>query len=38
MNRSHYQDIEAGTANPSLNTLLRIARAIGVPISDLLDD
>lgn len=36
MNRSHYQDIEAGTANPSLNTLLRIARAIGVPISDLL--
>lgn len=36
LNRSHYQQIEAGTANPTLDTLLRIARAIGVTISDLL--
>lgn len=36
MNRSFYQEIEAGQANPSLDTLLRIARAIGVTISDLL--
>jgi transcriptional regulator with XRE-family HTH domain len=36
MNRSHYQQIEAGTANPSLDMLLRIARVIGVPIADLL--
>jgi len=36
LNRSHYQQIEAGTANPTLDVLLRIARVIGVPISDLL--
>lgn len=36
LNRSHYQQIEAGTANPTIDTLLRIARAIGVTISDLL--
>lgn len=36
LNRSHYQQIEAGRANPSLDVLLRIARAIGVPIADLL--
>ncbi|MFC8987840.1 helix-turn-helix domain-containing protein [Streptomyces sp. NPDC057115] len=35
MNRAHYQDIEAGRANPTLRTLLRIARAIGVPLRDL---
>ncbi|MFE9920483.1 helix-turn-helix domain-containing protein [Streptomyces sp. NPDC005774] len=35
MNRAHYQDIEAGRANPTLRTLLRIARAIGVPLSEL---
>ena len=35
MNRSHYQDIESGGANPTLRTLLRIARAIGVPLRDL---
>lgn len=34
--RSFYQEIEAGQANPSLETLLRIARTIGVHISDLL--
>jgi transcriptional regulator with XRE-family HTH domain len=36
LNRSFYQQIEAGEANPSLDTLLRIARVIGVTISDLL--
>lgn len=36
LTRSFYQEIEAGQANPSLETLLRIARAIGVTISDLL--
>jgi transcriptional regulator with XRE-family HTH domain len=36
LTRSFYQEIEAGRANPSLETLLRIARAIGVPIGDLL--
>lgn len=36
LTRSFYQEIEAGQANPSLDTLLRIARTIGVPISDLL--
>lgn len=36
LTRSFYQEIEAGQANPSLDTLLRIARAIGVTISDLL--
>ncbi|MFI9823218.1 helix-turn-helix transcriptional regulator [Streptomyces sp. NPDC052013] len=35
INRAHYQDIEAGRANPTLRTLLRIARAIGVPIDEL---
>jgi len=34
--RSFYQEIEAGRANPSLEMLLRIARVIGVTISDLL--
>jgi transcriptional regulator with XRE-family HTH domain len=36
LNRAFYQEIEAGQANPTLETLLRIARVIGVPISDLL--
>lgn len=36
VNRSFYQQIEGGDANPSLETLLRIARAIGVNISELL--
>jgi transcriptional regulator with XRE-family HTH domain len=36
VNRSFYQQIEGGEANPSLETLLRIARAIGVSISELL--
>ncbi|MFC9465223.1 helix-turn-helix domain-containing protein [Streptomyces coelicoflavus] len=36
MNRAYFQDIEAGRANPTLRTLLRIARAIGVPVRDLM--
>jgi transcriptional regulator with XRE-family HTH domain len=36
MNRSHYQQIESGDANPTLNLLLRVARVVGVTISDLL--
>ncbi|MFF9124339.1 helix-turn-helix domain-containing protein [Streptomyces sp. NPDC014889] len=36
MNRAHYQAIEAGRANPTLRTLLRIARAIGVDLADLM--
>lgn len=36
LSRNFYQKIEAGTANPSLNILLAIARVIGVTISDLL--
>ncbi|MGQ4358585.1 helix-turn-helix transcriptional regulator [Streptomyces sp. SAS_272] len=35
MNRSYYQAIEAGRANPTLNTLLDIAAVIGVPLADL---
>jgi transcriptional regulator with XRE-family HTH domain len=36
VNRAYYQEIEAGRANPTLDMILRIARAIGVPASDLL--
>ena len=36
MNRSYYQDIEAGRGNPTLDTLLSIAKAIGVPLGELL--
>lgn len=36
MNRAHYQEIEAGRANPTLDTLIRIAHAIGVPFADLM--
>lgn len=35
LNRSFYQGIEGGLENPTLEVLLRIARAIGVPLSDL---
>ena len=34
MNRSYYQEIEAGEANPTLDTLLSIAKAIGVDLHD----
>lgn len=36
LTRSFYQEIESGQANPTLDMLLRIARALGVTISDLL--
>lgn len=36
VNRAHYQQIESGEANPTLDMLLGIARVIGVSISDLL--
>ncbi len=35
LNRAYYQDIEAGRANPTLDTLNGIARAIGVSLADL---
>lgn len=38
LNRAYYQDIEAGRANPTLDTLNGIARAIGVSLSDLVRD
>ncbi|MGW0015766.1 helix-turn-helix domain-containing protein [Streptomyces tendae] len=37
MNRAHYQDVEAGRANPTLRTVWRIACAIGVPVRDLVE-
>lgn len=36
MNRSHFQDIEAGRVNTTLDTLLRIARVLDVHVADLL--
>ncbi|MFE2970897.1 helix-turn-helix domain-containing protein [Streptomyces sp. NPDC059340] len=35
LTRSFYQEIESGHANPTLTTLILIARAIGVPIAEL---
>ncbi|QRV59117.1 helix-turn-helix transcriptional regulator [Streptomyces californicus] len=35
MDRSAYQDIEAGRTSPLLDNLLRIADAIGTPLADL---
>ncbi|GAA2985466.1 helix-turn-helix domain-containing protein [Streptomyces fulvorobeus] len=35
MDRSAYQDIEHGRSSPLLDSLLRIADAIGVPLADL---
>lgn len=34
MSRNHFQAIEAGRANPTLRTLVRIAHAIGVPVEE----
>ena len=34
--RSAYQDIEAGAADARISTLLRIARVLGVHVTDLL--
>lgn len=36
ISRSVYQEIESGQGNPTINTLLRIARVLGVHITDLL--
>ncbi|MEV8046365.1 helix-turn-helix transcriptional regulator [Streptomyces griseoluteus] len=36
LSRNYYQGIEAGRENPTLEVLLRIARAIGAPLSELL--
>jgi transcriptional regulator with XRE-family HTH domain len=36
LDRSSYQDIEHGRASPRVDTLLRIADAIGVPAADLI--
>lgn len=38
MNRSYYQQIEAGAANPTLDTLLAVAKAIGVPVAELVGE
>jgi transcriptional regulator with XRE-family HTH domain len=35
VSRSYYQEIESGQGNPTLVTLILIARAIGCPLSDL---
>jgi transcriptional regulator with XRE-family HTH domain len=35
MSRSRYQEIESGDANPTFHTLLRIARALDMPLSEL---
>lgn len=34
--RSSYQEVEAGTADAKISTLLKIARVLGVHVSDLL--
>ncbi|MFD5294805.1 helix-turn-helix domain-containing protein [Streptomyces mutabilis] len=36
MNRAYYQQIESGEANPTLDMLIDIARAIGVSLTELL--
>jgi len=33
--RSYYQEVESGHANPTLSTLLRIARVLDTPLADL---
>lgn len=38
LDRSHLAKIEAGRINPSLSTLTRIARGLGVAIADLFAD
>jgi len=38
MDRASYQKIEYGTVSPRLDTLLRIADAIGVPLADLVSE
>lgn len=36
VSRSTYQGIESGQGNPTIGTLLRIARVLGIHITDLL--
>jgi transcriptional regulator with XRE-family HTH domain len=38
MNLRHWQKIEAGEINVTLNTLAKVAQALGVDPADLLDD
>lgn len=38
IDRSAYQDIEHGRASPRVDTLLRIADAIGVPAAELVQE
>jgi transcriptional regulator with XRE-family HTH domain len=38
MNLRHWQKIEAGEINVTLNTLAKLAQALGVDPADLLDD
>ena len=35
MSRSRYQEIESGEANPTFYVLLRIARVLDIPLSEL---
>lgn len=35
LNRSYYQDVEAGRANPTLETLLSIARVLDMTLAEL---
>jgi transcriptional regulator with XRE-family HTH domain len=37
MQRSYLADLERGSRNPSIRTLVRIANAFGVPVSALFD-
>jgi transcriptional regulator with XRE-family HTH domain len=34
----HYQRLEAGTENPTATTLMGLAKALGVPVSQILDE
>lgn len=38
ISRSYLQRIEAGEATPSLEVMLRLARALGVPLESLYQD
>ena len=35
MNRTYYNDLVLGKANPSLDKLVKIADSLGVPLTDL---
>jgi transcriptional regulator with XRE-family HTH domain len=38
MQRSYLADLERGSRNPSVRTLVKLANAFGVPVATLLDD